>query len=960
MKKTKSSTATHFLLNTAIILLALFSVYRLTVLSFSSWLDRQEDNLNSRVDRLYYSIVNARRQTDSLSDSFNRWYIQRMYAIAEMCENESEDYSDFVKLGRKYIDGSHLYLYDIPSRRLLDTNSSPIPTEIIDSVFADTGSATGYVDSQQYRYIFIRIDERLFIMRTDMEEFRDFLDNIYTAEEIIRLNLKDGDNFFFVTENDTMRYFHDNSLEGKPVSEVLSIEYDFSSNVLGIDTSFVLQYVNKSLMFTVKREIADTDMYLHYGVPVSSYLKEWVAVILPVGIIFFVVLLLYSRYLYYLRTDLHNHRLRGGNKVSTVVYKALSFAAMGIAAAVGIAYYLKTIYSLSYLICNYKKAFTDVNYVINDTELCLHDLQADFDKQALADARIVSSYLSDHPERRTPADLKRFSDALSLEYIMLFDIEGRQTVTDSSYVGYSISTDPENPSYIFNPLKHGISHVIAPLQKDDLTKSDHQIVGVTTKDQNGQVDGFLQTVYYPSALLSAQESSSLVNEFDNSIISNVFDCYLIDTDTDKILYTWIHDYIGKPAGEIGITKDAMSPDFSGYIEMANMPYFAVSTIINNRCVIVGIPTWDLFSGRTDFTLHTLLLIIIMTIITTIIELLTKVPQITPESQPSAANPYVVVKDNSAMTLSLGARLRALKKRWPYMLAEERIGKRMSVILMIAVTVINLGLLFRKQLFGENTVIDYIYGETWPKGINIFSVTAALNLIIGAVFIIAVIREVLDLLAKILSPRAETICHLIRSFLEYGIAILVVFRALGYFGVDVRTISATVGFLSLIIGFGAKSLITDIVAGIFIIFEREFQVGDIVEIGGYRGMVKEIGLRTTKIVSWDKNVKIINNSNVSNVVNMTMHNSFATVNFSIPFSEAIDDVEKIFAEELPKLKEKYPSILGGPFFTGILSFSGGRMACRISAEVKELERGELETILHREVQEIMQRHNIPLS
>ena len=80
--------------------------------------------------------------------------------------------------------------------------------------------------------------------------------------------------------------------------------------------------------------------------------------------------------------------------------------------------------------------------------------------------------------------------------------------------------------------------------------------------------------------------------------------------------------------------------------------------------------------------------------------------------------------------------------------------------------------------------------------------------------------------------------------------------------------ASLGLGSLIIGMGARELITDIIAGLFIIFEGDFRVGDVIDVGSYVGMVQEIGLRTTKIAGWNKNVKILNNRNLTNVVNMT--------------------------------------------------------------------------------------------
>ena len=85
----------------------------------------------------------------------------------------------------------------------------------------------------------------------------------------------------------------------------------------------------------------------------------------------------------------------------------------------------------------------------------------------------------------------------------------------------------------------------------------------------------------------------------------------------------------------------------------------------------------------------------------------------------------------------------------------------------------------------------------------------------------------------------------------------------------------------------------------------------------------------------------------------------TVSFTIPVTVPIQELEDIFRSELPRLCEKYPQIIGVPYFAGVLSFSGSKMKCRVSAEVKELERGELETDLHREVQEILLRHGISM-
>jgi small conductance mechanosensitive channel len=301
----------------------------------------------------------------------------------------------------------------------------------------------------------------------------------------------------------------------------------------------------------------------------------------------------------------------------------------------------------------------------------------------------------------------------------------------------------------------------------------------------------------------------------------------------------------------------------------------------------------------------------------------------------------------------------LPRNWLSMTAEEKLGILVGNVLLVISLIFLVIVQSRDQIYGEHNLISYILGMTWPKGFNIFSVSAAL--ITGITIFVAayIVRSLLLLLARLLDSRGETVCRLLRSCVKYVAAIAALYMTFSFFGMDVKSLAASVGFLALIVGFGAKSLITDIVAGLFIIFEGEFQVGDIVEVAGYRGMVKEIGLRTTKIISWDKNVKIINNHNITSLVNLSMRNSFATVSFRIPVTVDIDRLEEIFAEELKELPKKYPNIIGEPFFSGVSSFNGTAMECWISAEVEELNRGDLEKALAREIQEILAKHEIPM-
>ena len=112
-------------------------------------------------------------------------------------------------------------------------------------------------------------------------------------------------------------------------------------------------------------------------------------------------------------------------------------------------------------------------------------------------------------------------------------------------------------------------------------------------------------------------------------------------------------------------------------------------------------------------------------------------------------------------------------------------------------------------------------------------------------------------------RARTVCSLTRSILSYTAVLLSVFFGLRALGVDVTASLASVGVVTLIIGFGAQSLIEDVLTGIFLIAEGRYNVGDILVLDDFRGKVVDISVRTTTLEDSGGNHKIINNSEIRN-------------------------------------------------------------------------------------------------
>ena len=185
-------------------------------------------------------------------------------------------------------------------------------------------------------------------------------------------------------------------------------------------------------------------------------------------------------------------------------------------------------------------------------------------------------------------------------------------------------------------------------------------------------------------------------------------------------------------------------------------------------------------------------------------------------------------------------------------------------------------------------------------------------------------------------------------------------ALGILGVNLAGIFASLGIASLIVGFGAQSLIEDAVTGIFIIFEGQYHVGDIIVLDGFRGTVKHIGIRTTCIEDTGGNLKIVNNSDIRNVQNRSKKSSVAVCDLSISYDADIREVEKVIDVTLPKLHAKYSDLfLTVPQYKGVESLGESSVVLRIIADVKEEDFYLGYRTLNREMKLMCDRHGIEI-
>ena len=185
-------------------------------------------------------------------------------------------------------------------------------------------------------------------------------------------------------------------------------------------------------------------------------------------------------------------------------------------------------------------------------------------------------------------------------------------------------------------------------------------------------------------------------------------------------------------------------------------------------------------------------------------------------------------------------------------------------------------------------------------------------------------------------------------------------ALGVLGVNVAGIFASLGIASLIVGFGAQSLIEDMISGIFIIFEGQYHVGDIIVLDEFRGYVRNIGIRTTSIEDDGGNFKICNNSDIRNLQNRSMNRSIAVTNLCISYNADIPTVENIILAALPEMFERNKDVwLSVPRYAGVDSLGESSVELRFLVDVNEQNFFSGRRRLNRELKILLDKNNIEI-
>lgn len=284
-------------------------------------------------------------------------------------------------------------------------------------------------------------------------------------------------------------------------------------------------------------------------------------------------------------------------------------------------------------------------------------------------------------------------------------------------------------------------------------------------------------------------------------------------------------------------------------------------------------------------------------------------------------------------------------------AKKVIGLVFSVVVIVVVAaVFNISRLtflpegLRASVSG---FVDTYFSNT-SAVISLKSAGAALLSLVAAFVVGYVVKFIINVI-KLKNNRSQTLLQLFGKFLVYAIYIAGIVVALSCFGIDTTAILVGAGVVGIVVGFGAQSLVEDIITGLFIVLEGEFVIGDIITIDGFRGEVKSIGLRTVSIEDLGGNVRIINNSEIGSLVNLSDNVSVAVVNVPVSYDDELKVAEAAVQEALSELPSEYPDIFKeAPVYKGVDTLAETHIELMVVANVAEENIYNARRIMQREI------------
>ena len=634
----------------------------------------------------------------------------------------------------------------------------------------------------------------------------------------------------------------------------------------------------------------------------------------------------------------------------------------------------------------FSKQLEQVDYRQNES---LHRIQEDW---YVYYGEHMASLLNAHPELATSGMLQTWCDILDVDFIMLFDDQGKEKLCSRDYVGFTLERGLGQNGSEFRRLLYGMPSIVHEASTDSITGMERQMIGVKLELPNASGDD--QHGALIMALLPEQTKQTAdlfhINDRLAQLEAKGILCFSADASTGMIRYSGDAEMTGQTIQECGLSENSLRDVYMDFGFVNGVRRFIVTSKQGDSIFYYALDMQTMFGNTMLYACITALLFALAVAVVlmdmfrgytdkvyadwAVVCMPGEDPQALLDSRKETRTGHE--KPNGAKPDEKRGTIRKLFDRlvnkvsdathWWDRTPEEKTSLMFQAsLLVLLVSWANL-LLSKNTVYSKyDSLAGFLLQGDWMRGANPFSFCTILMVIAYAYLINLISKGVLLMISGFMLGKGQTFCRLLHSFIKYFSLFVVLYLILHYLGFPIGTVVGSLSIISLALSLGARDLAADILAGLSIVFERTFQVGDIVEINGRRGTVQEIGMRSTKLIVPVNNVLVISNHNISDILNLTREVSQYTMELKVILSESLTHTEAVLKRELASIQKRNDRIISLSYL-GVTALGGGSaesssmVTLAIGAYCRQEDMYDVELYLNREIQLMCEREDIKIA
>jgi len=208
-------------------------------------------------------------------------------------------------------------------------------------------------------------------------------------------------------------------------------------------------------------------------------------------------------------------------------------------------------------------------------------------------------------------------------------------------------------------------------------------------------------------------------------------------------------------------------------------------------------------------------------------------------------------------------------------------------------------------------------------------------------------------------RLETIQNVLKSAARYALNFLALTTLLPLLGIPIAQLIAGAGVLGLALGFGAQTLVRDIISGFFFLHENHFTVGDYVVTGNFSGIVESVGMRVTQIRDFGGQLHYLPNGTITEITNYSRGDMRALVDVDVAYEEDVDRVVDLLEQFCEVMAEEIPQVTEVPSVMGVQSFNDSSVTIRLRAVTENMQQWDVERRMRRMIKQYFEETDIEI-